>query len=54
MNPELKIMIEQSRMEFKSGKALSTSEILKYFTTPKSKGWCSNHVFAQKDGSTNG
>lgn len=28
-NPELKVMIEQSRKEFKLGKALSTSELLK-------------------------
>jgi hypothetical protein len=47
-------MIEQSRMEYKSGKALSTSEILKYLANLKSEGWCFNHVFAQKDGSTNG
>ncbi|MFF3920861.1 hypothetical protein [Paenibacillus lactis] len=28
-NPELKVMIEQSRKEFKLGKASSTSELLK-------------------------
>jgi len=28
-NPELKAMIEQSRSEFKLGKAMSTSELLK-------------------------
>jgi hypothetical protein len=47
-------MIEQSRLEFQSGKALSTSKFLKYFANLKSEGWCFNHVFAQKDGSKYG
>lgn len=53
-NPELQSLIEQSRMEYKSGKAQNTSEIRKYFANLKSEGWCFNHVFAQKDGSKNG
>lgn len=31
-NPELRAMIEQSRREFKLGKAMSTSEMLKSFS----------------------
>lgn len=31
-NPELKIMIDESRKEYKLGKAMSTSEILKSFS----------------------
>lgn len=31
-NPELKTQIEQSRREFKQGKAMSTSELLKSFS----------------------
>lgn len=32
-NPELKVLIEQSRKEYTLGKAMSTSEILKSFSS---------------------